>query len=464
MATVNNNKSFAKHDAGWMPPDKHQIPLWLEKVIDYVEENPSGFDHRVTALRYQIERSPVFLKLFYQMFNQTPIHATYYKNPADRYQIRSYHQMLHILNHVTSNAPPWELSTRGEKGLMGYPFYAVFSWPMRTAAGIEALLDRKIDRHLKELADLWAKTLCSPESVSVLNTGPNGWLCPEALTTMADVANTGSPKCPFLLAFDEIYICDKTKPHYGFTSWDDFYTRKFREGIRPIDAPDDAPPSQSIPDPQAVIVNPCEARTGIIARNVRESDQLWIVERPYSVLDILHHEHRALHFIGGTVYEAFLDDLSYHGWHAPVSGTIEKIQQREGRYYVESRFLDPAEEQEQPCSSTFVPPPGHVTEVAARAIVYIRADNPAVGLMCAMFLGSVEESSCEVFAQEGQHVAKGDPIGTFHFGGAAYYLFFQRGVELVIVPIDLVFKKKTLRVNSALAVVKNVNRPMEYVG
>jgi len=28
------------------------------------------------------------------------------------------------------------------------------------------------------------------------------------------------------------------------------------------------------------------------------------------------------HFVGGTVYQAFLSALNYHRWHAPVAGTI----------------------------------------------------------------------------------------------------------------------------------------------
>jgi phosphatidylserine decarboxylase len=36
-------------------------------------------------------------------------------------------------------------------------------------------------------------------------------------------------------------------------------------------------------------------------------------------------EHLAKHFVGGTVYQAFLSALFYHRWHAPVDGVIEDI-------------------------------------------------------------------------------------------------------------------------------------------
>lgn len=40
-------------------------------------------------------------------------------------------------------------------------------------------------------------------------------------------------------------------------------------------------------------------------------------------------------FVGGTVYQAFLSALSYHRWHAPVSGTIKKAFVADGTYFSE---------------------------------------------------------------------------------------------------------------------------------
>ena len=38
-------------------------------------------------------------------------------------------------------------------------------------------------------------------------------------------------------------------------------------------------------------------------------------------------------FVGGTIYQAFLDALSYHRWHSPVSGTVVKAYVQPGTYY-----------------------------------------------------------------------------------------------------------------------------------
>jgi len=49
--------------------------------------------------------------------------------------------------------------------------------------------------------------------------------------------------------FEADFVCDPSKPHYGYTSWNNFFTRQLRPYARPVAYPDD----------NKVIVNPCEA-------------------------------------------------------------------------------------------------------------------------------------------------------------------------------------------------------------
>ena len=73
---------------------------------------------------------------------------------------------------------------------------------------------------------------------------------------------------------------------------------------------------------------------------------------------------------------------------------------------------------------------GYITQVATRALVFIEADNPDIGLMCVMFVGMAEVSSNEITVYEGQHVNKGDQLGMFHFGGSTHTLIFRPEVKL----------------------------------
>ena len=73
---------------------------------------------------------------------------------------------------------------------------------------------------------------------------------------------------------------------------------------------------------------------------------------------------------------------------------------------------------------------GYITQVASRALMFIEADNPRIGLMAVLFVGMAEVSSNEVTVYEGQHVKKGDQLGMFHFGGSTHTLIFRPKVHL----------------------------------
>ena len=128
-------------------------------------------------------------------------------------------------------------------------------------------------------------------------------------------------------------------------------------------------------------------------------------------------------FIGGTIYQGFLSALSYHRWHSPISGKIIKAYIVDGSYYSETltEGFDPTGENESQ---------GFITELATRALIFIEADNPDIGLMCVMPVGMTEISSCQITVIEGQRVKKGDQLGMFHFGGSTHCLIFGPQVKL----------------------------------
>ncbi len=303
--------------------------------------------------------------------------------------------MLTMMNAIMTRAPEYN-----DTGLVGFPINAILDWAMGTQAGTAVFLNDKVNRQLKLILNEWGRFLTSPESCAVLNDDPKtGWFGAAARLKMPD--------------FDQDYECDPTQPFHGFTSWDDFFTRRFRPGRRPIAEPDDP----------AVIVNACESAPYRLVHGVKRRDEFWIKAQPYSLQHMLANDSVASQFEGGTVYQAFLDALSYHRWHSPVSGTIIKAYCQEGTYYAEalSEGFDPA----GPNNSQ-----AYITELAARALIFIEADNPDIGLMCVMPVGMAEVSSCEITVYEGQHVHKGDQIGSFHFGGSTHCLFFRPGVRL----------------------------------
>ncbi|KAI7255834.1 hypothetical protein KC343_g14741, partial [Hortaea werneckii] len=73
---------------------------------------------------------------------------------------------------------------------------------------------------------------------------------------------------------------------------------------------------------------------------------------------------------------------------------------------------------------------GYLSHVATRAIIFIEADNPKIGLMAFVGIGMDEVSTCDITVKEGQHVKKGEQLGMFHFGGSTHCLLFRKGVKV----------------------------------
>jgi phosphatidylserine decarboxylase len=379
----------------WLPSDETFLAHWLEAIIQKTQAEAKALHPVIAEFQNLIENDAEIGMLFHQMFEQVPKKPLYHKDPTGKPQVRSYQHMLQLLNTIMTHAPEFN-----ESGLVGCPINTIFDWSMGTAAGFSAFLNERVNAQLKKVLNAWGRFLSSSDSTYVLNDHPRrGWFGADAQRTMPNFHNE--------------YQCDPHQPHHGFRSWDDFFTREFRPGVRPVAGPAD----------DAVIVNACESAPYRLARQVKRHDKFWIKSQPYSIAHMLANDSLAPLFIGGTVYQAYLSPLSYHRWHSPVSGTVRKAYVRDGTYYSEapSEGFDPA----GPNDSQ-----GYITAVATRAFIFIEADNPDISLMCVMPVGMAEVSTCQLTVYEGQHVGKGDQIGMFHFGGSTHCLIFRPGVNL----------------------------------
>ncbi|KAH0136695.1 hypothetical protein KCU67_g15974, partial [Aureobasidium melanogenum] len=136
-------------------------------------------------------------------------------------------------------------------------------------------------------------------------------------------------------------------------------------------------------------------------------------------------------FADCTVYQAFLSALSYHRWHAPVSGTIKKAFVQDGTYFSEPLFEGLGDPNTKEIDAHGISTgQGYLSALATRAVIFIEADNPAIGLMAFIGIGMDEVSTCEITVKEGDHVKKGQETGMFHFGGSSHCLLFRNGVKL----------------------------------
>lgn len=394
----------------WLPQDKRHQHDWIDKTVRHVDANPKELHPVLVEFQELYENDSRLYMLFNNMFEQVcieqveaelttqiPHSKPYLKDPSGELQtVRDFPHLLQLLNHVLTTAPAWT-DAGHSVGLVGVPINALLDWPMATRAGFTVFQDPQVNAMLKKVLNAWGEFLNSPESADVLDEDKESWFGESGKKSLLTVANLGGQTEH---SFDELFQCEPSKPHHGFKSWDDFFTRLFRDGIRPVASPED----------DNVVANCCESKTYKVAHDVKARDKFWVKGQPYSVVDMLAHDPWADQFVGGTVYQAFLSALSYHRWHTPVSGTIKKAYVVDGTYFSEPLFEDFTEDSAADANGECTSQE-YISVVATRAIIFIEADNPKIGLMCFMGIGMTEVSTCETTVKEGQHVNKGDQLG-----------------------------------------------------
>ncbi|GAC1439954.1 MAG: phosphatidylserine decarboxylase family protein [Mycobacteriales bacterium] len=376
-----------RRQAGWFPADQHDLEEWLaghaERAAargDRVVLQPS-----VAALGELIDSDPVVGMYVQRMIDQVPTTRAYTKR-----HLTSPEQLLRLINEVLTIAPEFGSQT------VTLPLAGILDWAMGTVAGRAAFRDTRVNAAVKAILQEWCEFLSSPQSLYVLNDGPTGWSSEAARQAVG---------------IDQ-YEHDPADPHWGFTSWNDFFTRRFREGQRPVAAPDD----------DKVIVSACESTPYNLRSNVQRRDRFWIKDEAYSLQDMLCNDPSVPEFVGGTVYQAFLSATNYHRWHSPVAGTVVRAYLVDGTYYSEGD-ADGTDVAEETDAQTYL------AHVAARAVLILDADDPVIGRLAFVAVGMFEVSSC-LFAPDivpGHHLDKGEELGHFRFGGSTHCLVFRPG-------------------------------------
>lgn len=308
--------------------------------------------------------------------------------------------MLQCFDRFIGEAPRWDRDF-----LVFLPFTAILQIPMSMSNGSTILYSRIVNEHFRNVFSEWSKYLSSSASASVLTTDKDGWLGEGAMENMPD--------------FQTLFECDPTKDHWGFNSWDHFFTRTLRNGARSIEGPEGG----------TFITSACESRVLRWKSNAAGRDRFWLKDsQPYSLVHMLGGDPLADSFTGGTVYQAFLSPYYYHRWHSPVNGTIVKTRVVEGTYFAglpeDPSLMNVSAEDPSAFRNKLVGFQGQqpfLSHVATRAIIFIQADDPRIGLMCFMGVGMMEVSSCEITVKAGQRLRQGEELGTFHFGGRSNF-------------------------------------------
>jgi phosphatidylserine decarboxylase len=206
---------------------------------------------------------------------------------------------------------------------------------------------------------------------------------------------------------------DECVEREGWASFDAFFTRRLRDGARPLER-----------DPR-VVVSPADGRIESMGR-IDAASTFTVKGRPYRVEELVGDAQEAKRFAGGAGCVVYLSPRDYHRVHSPVEGTIARIRSMPGDYY--------------PVNSIGMK---HVPNLFARnRRVAIEIDAPpeaglgrvTVVMVVAMIVGRITVTGIDAHdVPLGDHeldpplrVARGGEIGVFHLGSTAVVFLEKR--------------------------------------
>ncbi|EAU82979.1 phosphatidylserine decarboxylase [Coprinopsis cinerea okayama7 len=424
--------------AGWLPsrPEVYRSFMHVHYHIGKDGwQAQRAHEPAVAEFAASIRKHPDMVALFDQIFKQVA-------QIPDLKTIKSFEELLHAMDSIVTSPPKFHIA-EDEHGNpigepIGVPMYLLFDLLSNTSAGYDLFRMPAFNEILKTLLNEWGKFLTTFPSASSLHDGDEGWFSTIALQQLESDGRG---------EFNATYVVpNPSEPHRGYTSWDAFFTREVQPSARPILKPED----------KSIIHSACESTVYNIQSKVKKHDQFWLKTQAYSLYDILNkNDEDADKFVGGTIYQAFLSPLDYHRWHAPVDGEIVKTVLVPGSYY--AVLPDAGAPQDDPDlkpgdpHGALIRSQGWLTVAAARALIFIKADNPDIGLMCFVGIGMAEVSTCDITVKQGDKVKTGDQLGMFHFGGSSHALIFGPQTKITFAREVTEKQNPHLLVNSVIA-------------
>lgn len=217
---------------------------------------------------------------------------------------------------------------------------------------------------------------------------------------------------------------DYMPPPSGYRTFNQFFARHVRPGMRPIAAIGDA----------SVLVSPADA-VFIGAWRVSKQSTIY-VEDPtvevkgiqWSIGQLLADSAFADRFAGGTFMHCALRTYDYHRWHAPVPGKVVEAKLIAGQAWLDVSAVTVMVDGQPKQSLQALEGTGYQFS-QMRALVVI--ESP-FGLVACLPVGMGHVSSVVVTAELGTTLHKGEELGYFQFGGSDFVMVFERdcNVEL----------------------------------
>ncbi|WNQ12846.1 archaetidylserine decarboxylase [Paenibacillus aurantius] len=189
-----------------------------------------------------------------------------------------------------------------------------------------------------------------------------------------------------------IRIEDAEKPVSEYKSLNDFFTRRLKQGLRPIDLT----ASVLVSPVDALITGMGEIRTGQLF-NIKGQD--------YTVDELLNQSPRTVNYKDGFYFVLYLSPTDYHRIHSPVTGRIIEKEHIPGKVYPVNEF-------------------GlrHMKRVLSRNERLVTYLHNEFGETAVVKVGAMNVSSIQYVEGLGDTLQIGDDLAYFEFGSTVVLL------------------------------------------
>jgi len=227
-------------------------------------------------------------------------------------------------------------------------------------------------------------------------------LTPESLESMYNSPNYNMSD----------YIC----PHGGWKSFNQFFARNYKPGMRPVAALCD----------QSIIVSPADA----VFKGqweIRTDSHITIKNLHWKVQELMEGSPYKDRFKNGIFTHSFLNTTDYHRQHTPVGGKVLEARVILGQVYLDVCAVPVEHDTEGNCTlkgkrRLELPDDAGYEFTQARGLVVL--ETP-IGLVAILPMGMAQVSSVIVTAEVGVTLRKGEEISYFQFGGSDIVMLFE---------------------------------------
>ncbi len=209
---------------------------------------------------------------------------------------------------------------------------------------------------------------------------------------MMDRTSSAKKIQPFVEEFDiDMSIAQEQK----FNTFNDFFTRKLKEGARPIDTSSN------------IVVSPADGKILAYA-NMSRADFI-IKGYRFDVFSFLDNPDLAQKYLDGALLIIRLAPVDYHRFHFPVSGNVSPNKKIDGDYYSVNPFA--------------LRKKAEIFCLNKREYTII--SNPLFGDVVMAEVGATMVGSI-IQTYKGSTINKGEEKGYFKFGGSTVVLLFKK--------------------------------------